>query len=222
MPHYRQTIRDAVSARLLAANTGAGQNVFTSRARPVLELLQRRESVLSVYTADERSVRDPDGHLMRRTLVVSIEGMASGGDDLDGAMDTLAAEVEAAIDADPSLAGLLHDDLVLTSTTSEISARGNMQVGAFRLDYEGVYLSSRGVDAGLPPAPPLPTELTVRSEPVPDGYVRPLDDARRDPPDLVPSEILPGAVAPSRPVAPVDSACADGSCDIPVWAGDQP
>ena len=74
--HYRQRIRDAVAQRLLAANTTAAANVFTSRARPVLEILQRREAVLSVYTGDENSERSPDGHLLNRTLTISIEPLA--------------------------------------------------------------------------------------------------------------------------------------------------
>ena len=43
--HYRQRIRDAVAARLLAANTLAAANVFTSRARPVLEILQKQQNI---------------------------------------------------------------------------------------------------------------------------------------------------------------------------------
>lgn len=214
--HYRQRIRDAVQARMLAAGTMAGANVFTSRARPVLEILQRKEAVLSVYTGDETSARVPDGHLLKRTLVVSIEGAAGGGDDLDDVLDVFAEQVEAAIDADPTLSGLLHDDLTLTATTSEISARGNVQVGAFRLDFECAYLTER-IDLG--PAGVLPTSITVNATPTPQAYVQPLDDARLNPPDIVPRDIA--QVVPSQPVEPVQSACVDGSCAIPEWEGDQ-
>lgn len=225
--HYRQRIRDAVAARLTAAGTLAGANVFTSRARPILEILQKREAVLSVYTADETSVRDPDGYLLRRTLVVSIEGAAGGGDDLDDYLDLMTEQVEAAIDADPTLGALLTDEMELTATASEISARGNQQVGAFRMDYECVYLSDRGVDAGLGPEPPLPTSVTINSEPIPDAYVRPLVPGARiepqiDPsiwghePEIVPSVVERSAVSPSRAPEPPKPSCSGD------WAGDQP
>lgn len=205
MAHYRQTIRDATAA-VLAGRTGAGQNVFTSRARPVLEILQRREMVLSVYTADEASDRSGDGHQLVRRLTVSIEGMAGGGDDLDDVLDSLCAEVEALIDADPMLGNLLSEELVLVGTTSEISARGNQQVGAFKLDYECGYRTARIIDTSV--APPLPTLVSANGFPVADFY---------DPigPDL---DIT---ASPSQPVEPAQSACGEGGCDLPAWGGDQ-
>ena len=224
--HYRQRIRDAVAARLTAAGTLAGANVFTSRARPILEILQKREAVLSVYTADETSDRDPDGYLLRRTLVVSIEGAAGGGDDLDDYLDLMAEQVEAAIDTDPTLGALLTEEMVLTATASEISARGNQQVGAFRIDYECVYLSERGVDAGLGPEPPLPNSVHVNSDPIPDAYVWPLvPGARVEPPldpsiwgeepVIVPNDIDRSVVAPSRAPEPPKPSCSGD------WAGDE-
>lgn len=223
--HYRQRIRDAVAARLAAAGTLAGANVFTSRARPILEILQKRESVLSVYTADENSDRDPDGYLLRRTLVVSIEGAAGGGDDLDDHLDLMAEQVEDAINADPTLGALLTDEMVLTATASEISAKGNQQVGAFRMDYECVYLSERGVDAGLGPEPPLPNSVHINSDPTPDAYVRPIvPGARIDPPldpsiwgadpEIVPNDIDLDVVAPSRAPESIKPSCSGD------WAGD--
>jgi hypothetical protein len=183
MTHYRKRIRDAVKDVLLAANTLAGPNVFTSRARPVLEILQRREAVLSIYTADETSARDPDGHLMRRTLTVSIEAAAGGGDDIDDTIDVLAAQVEAAINANPSLTGLLTDDMDLTATTSEVTARGNMQVGAFRMEWQCTYLTERIDELAGYPVQDLPDEVLIgQINPTPIGYVEPLDSAVRDGP----------------------------------------
>lgn len=198
--HYRQRIRDAVAQRLRAANTTAAANVFTSRARPVLEILQRREAVLSVYTGDESSERSPDGHLLNRTLTVSIEGMAGGGDDLDNLLDVMAAQVEAAIDADPTLGFLLSEDMNLTATTSEISARGNQQVGAFRMDYEARYQTQR-IDPGPPGV--VPTQVFINPVPGPDAY-RPVFER----PDSFPVESAQSV------------ACANGTCNVPAWQGD--
>lgn len=160
--HYRQTIRDALKDVLIDADTQAGANVFTSRARPILEILQKREAVLSVYTGDETSQRSGDAKLLIRTLTVTIEGAAGGGDDLDDLLDDMSAEVEAAIDADPTLDNMLHRELVLTSTTSEISARGSQQVGAFQLIYECQYLSTL-ISDGAPGF--LPDTVYVRPNP---------------------------------------------------------
>lgn len=185
----------------------AGANVFTSRARPVLEILQRRESVLSVYTAEESSELNGDGYQLQRKLMVSVEGMAGGGDDLDDRLDDFAAQVEAQIDADPALRGLLQEPLVLASTTSEITARGHQQMGAFRLDYECAYLTSRyPVDAD---APPVPSVLAVAGRPVQNGYLAP-----GNPWGDLAAEI-------SGPAAPVESVCGETGCDLLAWGGEQ-
>ena len=190
--HYRQTIRDAVATRLAAAHTLAGPNVFTSRARPILEILQKREAVLSVYTADETSQRVPDGHLLERTLIVSIEGAAGGGDDLDDTLDTFAQQVEDAINTDPTLGNLLTEQMELTATTSEISARGNQQVGAIRLDFECRYLTPLITETpGV-----RPTTVYVNPQPNADRYTELFDQT--------------GA----------GEGCEDGVCDPPFYGGD--
>lgn len=190
--HYRQSIRDAVADLLIEADTVAGTNVFTSRARPILEILQNRQSVLSVYTGDETSRRTGDAYLLERTLTVSIEGAMGGGDDLDDLLDDLCMEVEAAIDADPALSNLLSEELELTATTSEISARGNQQVGAFRLDYQCKYLTER-VSEGEPGT--LPTKVYTTPRPDADAYTELFESLQPEP-------------------------CEDGTCNTPAWGGD--
>lgn len=247
MAHYRQTIRDAVAA-VLSGQTEAGTNVFTSRARPVLEILQKREMVLSVYTADEESERNGDSYLLQRQLTVSIEGMAGGGDDLDDVLDDLAGEVEALIDADPMLGNLLSEELVLVGTTSEITARGNQQVGAFKMDYSCAYLTDRQRAGYLPgdnpdddiPNPPTPTLVTTSATPSAVGYATQLGAATlADSPIPVPDPDDDGALPldqqddairlldedttlqQAQPTAPTDSVCTDEGCDVPAWGGEQ-
>jgi hypothetical protein len=215
--HYRQRIRDAVAQRLLAANTLAGTNVFTSRARPVLEILQRQQMVLSVYTSDESSTDSPDGYNRVRTLTVSIEGMAGGGDDLDDVLDNLAEQVEAAIDDDDTLGTLLTEPMELQSTVSEITARGNQQVGAFRMDFSCDYMtaaaSATATEDALWPERPLPTEITTNLVPTPDAYVPVIGGIR-------PATIEHHIVSPARPLISDEPACADGTCAVPAWTGD--
>lgn len=215
--HHRQRIRDAVANALRAGAIVPAPNVFTSRAKPVLEILQRREAVLSVYTGDESSQRSNDGQLVDRTLVVSIEGMAGGGDDLDDTLDTMAEAVEAALEADPTLGGLLSADIELTATTSEITARGNQQVGAFRMDFDAKYQTARTLPVldALWPEQPLPTQVFITPEPTPAAYVPPLNG-------IVPPTIEREVVAPSQqPETPPD-VCRDGVCVPGAWQGDQP
>ena len=227
MAHYRQTIRDAVAA-VLSGNTAAGANVFTSRARPVLEILQRRESVLSVYTSDESSELQGDGYTLQRSLQVSIEGMAGGGDDLDDVLDALAQEVEELIDADPMLGNLLSSEMVLVGTTSEIGAKGNQQVGAFRLDYECAYKTTRQTENYLPgdnpgdwiQVPPIPTTIVVNPKPTPIAYVDPVGSIENDD-DEVRALETDVVLAPAGPVATTDSVCTKDGCEIPAYHGDK-
>lgn len=193
--HYRQRIRDAVAAQVLN-RTAAQGNVFTSRARPVLEILNRREAVLSVYTSEETSERTGDGFNLRRTLMVSIEGMAGGGDNLDDVLDDFATEVESAILLDPTLQNLLAEDMVLESTTVEIGAKGSMQVGAFRMDFSAVY-TTEWTGLGPEPAGLPPREVFTAPQPNADAYV-----------------------APIEPVPGNSGVCVDGTCAPDAWGGD--
>jgi len=164
MAHHRKIIRDAVAAVLTTADTAAGDKVYTSRSRPVPEQTLKQSPVLSVYTADETSRKTADSHALERVLMVSIEGLAAGGDDLDDTLDNLAEQVEAAINANPNPDNLLTESLALTGTTSEISSRGNLQVGAFRMDFECTYMTPI-IDEGDPGTRPD----TVYTLPMPNA-----------------------------------------------------
>ena len=213
--HYRQRIRDAVAQRLRAANTMAAANVFTSRARPVLEILQRREAVLSVYTGDETSEDNPDGHYRVRTLTVSIEGMTGGGDSLDDTLDMLAKQVEDVIEFNDTLDNLLSMPLELRSTTVEITARGNQQVGAFRMDFECQYITEFVVnpDDAMWPQRQLPSQVFIRPTPTPQAYVQ-------NGTPIVPATIDRSVVAPSQQPETPPNVCRDGVCAPPAWQGD--
>lgn len=189
--HYRRVIREALQAQIIAAATIAGANVFTGRARPILEILRKRESVVSIYTGDESAVRSTDGQIYERSLTVSVELAAGGGDDLDDVLDAFALQIENAINANPTLGNVLSSDLALESTVSEITAAGNQLIGAVRLDYAATYHTA-AAEADLFPA-----------FPVPDGFdpaaVRPI--ARGDV-DEYPDDSWPLA-GPHAPHAPL-------------------
>ena len=128
--HYRRVIREALQAQIIAAATIAGANVFTGRARPILEILRKRESVVSIYTGDESAVRSADGQIYERSLTVSVELAAGGGDDLDDVLDAgmrkytpYVAQCDALRDAQAALlrqirthVAAVHDDAALDAT----------------------------------------------------------------------------------------------------------
>ena len=191
--HYRRQVREAVVQRLKDAATMAGANVFSSRARPVLEILRKHESVLNVYTSDEASSRAADGSVRERTLLVTVEGITGGGDDIDEALDLMCEQIEAAIDADPTLGTLLGSDLELANTVTDIGAVGNMIVGAVRLDFEATYYTTA-------PAVEIPAEF-----PVPDDFD----------PSSVQVSILP--IPTAEALEPADDLSGDSFLDTPTF-----
>lgn len=229
MSHHRQIIRDAVAA-VLIGRTGAGGNVFTSRSRPIFEIAQKRELVLSVYTSDESCQLSGDGITQVRGLTVSIEGAAGGGDDLDDVLDDLAGQVEALIEADPSIGGLLSEELVLTNTIIEMGSKGSQILGVFRMDYDCVYLTQRKAESYIPGdqpgeeiiVPPVPVQVNISSAPTPIGYVAPINDGTPLPADVAALLSDDIAASPSQPAAPTESVCdPERGCDLPAWSGDQ-
>lgn len=143
--HYRRVIREALQAQIIAAATMAGANVFTGRAKPILEILRKKQGVVSIYTGNESSERLVDGQNYERSLTVSVELAFGGGDDLDDVLDAFALEIENAVNANPTLGNVLSSDLSLSSTVSEITAAGQQLIGAVRLDYEATYYTEAAV-----------------------------------------------------------------------------
>jgi hypothetical protein len=202
--HHRRAIREAVQALLVNAATMAGANVFTSRSRPILQILQKKESVASVYTSDETVRRSADGSLYERSLSISVEVATGGGDELDDKLDAFCLEVEAALAADPTLGLLLASEMVMSSTTSEVAAGGNMMVGAARMDFDAVYYTDAPA-ADVPAEFPVPDDfypgavgLSVAARPVSDGY------AAADP--IANASALEAPDSPQSPSAPLPGA----------------
>lgn len=232
MSHYRQQIREALAKLLVDAGTDAAGNVFTARARPVLEILQKQQAVLSVYTADETSERTPDGFSLRRELMVSVEGMTGGGDSADDAVDNIILQVEQAVLGNPTLGNLLAEDLVLGETAIDVGAKGNMAVGMFRLDFTAVYYTDW---VQLPPPPPgyPPAKVYTDGEPIPDGYLRTIYATPVVAPDNVLAETQPSVEQPvvlandiaddypAQPPVANGGVCEDGTCAPDAWGGDK-
>lgn len=95
--HVRQQVRDAAVTDLTGLTT-TGANVFTSRVSPLGE---SEMPGMYVMLRDEDSDWDAMGTIARTGKLV-VEAWAQGGDGLEDKLDTISAEVEAALYASGS------------------------------------------------------------------------------------------------------------------------
>ena len=135
MPHPRQTIREAVAARLRETF----ENVFASRAKPLFD--QDLPAVL-VYASNE-SVKqerwDTDGFgPLTRELNLFVEAVDTGKDDLDDKLDELAEKIEAALDG-WEIPNRKSAILRFKGTDTDMSIEGNKTYGAVRLAFSLTY-----------------------------------------------------------------------------------
>lgn len=146
MAHPRKLIRQAVVAQLAGA-TAAGARVQGTRVEP------HRKSQLpaiSVYTLREPVDLDASAGTAPRELTrdvkVEIVGWVAHSDanPVDDAMDDLAEQIEAAMDADPYLGGKAGDS-VLEETVMQVledDGRSDPLIGIVTLTYSVTYRTS--------------------------------------------------------------------------------
>jgi hypothetical protein len=101
--HARSRIRASFAAQVTGLPT-TGARVYVSRARAIaIDQMPALRITSDAETIESTSVSAPA--VLERTLTLTCEAYATGMDDVDAALDTMCAEVEAAIGADPSLGG---------------------------------------------------------------------------------------------------------------------
>jgi hypothetical protein len=137
--HQRKLIREAVRAQLAAAGTSAEARVFKARVLPLDQDLEL--PALTVYGKDEDV--DPDSKStapreLARTLKLAIEGSIAVTEDLDDRLDDLAAEIEAAVDKDPTF-GRTASDAILSGTLIGMDTSGDQPIGVVILTYSVTY-----------------------------------------------------------------------------------
>lgn len=139
MPHARQSIREAVVTAVTGLTT-TGSRVFAARMRP-----QDSLPCLLVATNDEEVTLDSvDGLVLQRALEVSVEGVAKAAANLDDTLDTIASEVEVAMQAAGTLGGLVDAAPVLQSIRTDFDDSLEQPVGAVRLSYRCTYFTNAG------------------------------------------------------------------------------
>lgn len=140
--HQRRVIREAVVTILTAAATSAGARVSKTRVDPHKKT---ELPALSVYTLSETTDPDSENTAPRellRTLKLEIAGWVGHTTALpvDDALDALAEQIEAAMDADPYLGGAAGDSILeATEITIKEDDRGDPLVGIITLTYSITY-----------------------------------------------------------------------------------
>jgi hypothetical protein len=132
MAHQRKLIR----ARLKTILTGlilTGANVFASRTYP---FNKAKLPGLLIYTDEETSETGAMQRSLDRIVNAKIVGyVKSTSGVIDDALDDIAEEVEAAIEADPKLNGLAIFT-VLESSTMEFDDESDKPVGIITMTYQ--------------------------------------------------------------------------------------
>jgi len=141
MSHVRQQIRDRFAA-LIDGLATTGSNVFQTRIYPL-----RDDNLpgLSLYTEAEE-IDDEEGkveRLQHRSMNIVVTGHEMLAAGLDDQLDTIAAEVEAAVFDDRFLNNLAFaNDLI--SIDTDYSAEAEKPIGTIQLIFKVQYLTEEG------------------------------------------------------------------------------
>ena len=136
MPHLRRTIREAVEARVTGLPT-TGANVFRASPHALGKL-----PALRVATMDETVTRHTMGIVMR-TVSITVTAFAKSGDDVEDALDGIAAEVEEAVMASGTLGGIALD-VEHTGTRKALGEDGEVRNGIAQLSFAVRYRTPEG------------------------------------------------------------------------------
>jgi len=132
MAHARKQIRDAVVATITGLPT-TGSRVFASRVYPLAAGTDLPG--LLVYTVDEAS--EVNGmsrpRTLHRVLTLRVDAVARAASSLDDTLDTICAEVEAAL-SNTKPAGVM--DLFLASTEIELTRAGDQPYGIAHMQFQ--------------------------------------------------------------------------------------
>lgn len=136
MPHVRESIRSDIVTTLTGLST-TGSNVYETRVYPVAE---DRLPGLAIYTKAESveyaTMQPPRTQLRMLTAVVEIYAKAVTG--YDNTLDTITAEVEAALYTDLTRGGYARDTRVV-AFDAEFSGDPDQPVGTAILQVEVDY-----------------------------------------------------------------------------------
>ena len=136
MAHVRQSIRDNIVTTITSLST-TGSNVYRTRIYP---LEHGNLPGLCVYTATEDSEIDTMGSSRStdRNCEFLIEAFVRANTGYDNTMDTICAEIEAAMATDSTRGGNAKDSTLIRSEF-EFSDEGDKPMAMARLTYSVRY-----------------------------------------------------------------------------------
>ena len=136
MAHVRETIRSNI-VTVLTGLTTTGSNVFESRHYP---LETGNLPALCIYTLTEETeyatMTVPRTQL--RTLNVAVEAYVQSTSSIDNTIDTIAVQVEEALDADLTRGGNAKDTQV-TAVDIDYSTEGDQPLGIAKFNVVVLY-----------------------------------------------------------------------------------
>lgn len=133
MAHVREQIRNNVATALGAL---AGGRVYTSRVYPIDVL-----PAIGVFANSESSTEDPTLGIPRlnRQVDLTVEIAAEAVADVDDVVDALAADVEAAIAANPTLSGVAVETPLIATTITLDGGDAELPLAFARLTFRVWY-----------------------------------------------------------------------------------
>lgn len=136
MPHVRQTIRDNIVTAVTGLST-TGSNVYRTQIYP---LEHSNLPGLCVYASVEDAAIDnmTGTRSLERRCDYIIEAFVRAASNYDNTMDTICAEIEAAMATDVTRGGNAKDT-VLTRSEFEYSEEGDRPMAMARLTYSVQY-----------------------------------------------------------------------------------
>lgn len=137
MAHARQQIRSAIES-VLTGLTTTSTRVFASRVYPYDQV-----PCLGIWTTEDEQMLDAQTSTKQtRALTVMIEGRAKVNNTIDDTLDTIAAEVEAAIGTDDTIGGVVKRcDLIRTEI--EIEDGAERPSGVVRMTWQAIYRTAK-------------------------------------------------------------------------------
>ena len=146
MAHARQAIREA-AATLLTGLATTGSRVHQSRL-PYVTLDDTSLPALLVTTEDEQVAQATVHGRLERRVTLNVAGLAKAAANLDDTLDSIAAEVETALGAAPTLSGkcTFHG---LTGLRVGLDDSLEKPVGRIDLAFEVLYFTNAGAPGTL-------------------------------------------------------------------------
>lgn len=141
MAHIRQAIRDNIKASLTGLSLTGGR-VFSNRVYP---LAAPKLPCLLIYTEREdiNTLSQGRPRTQRRDLTVNVEIYVKGTSNYDAELDTISAEIEAALGVDITCGGLASD-VVPINFNAQYSGDGDQPVAVGVMSIRVSYMTTEG------------------------------------------------------------------------------